>query len=58
MEGIVKAKNLQVGDEVKFDDEIMMVYNRYNDPEGTWITWESGDEGYVAPERKYWVTNL
>lgn len=58
MEGYITAKTLQPGDEVKRGDQIDMVWNCYNDPEGTWIDWESGDCGYVDPNAKYWVINL
>jgi hypothetical protein len=58
MEGSITAKTLQPGDEVKREDRIDTVWYRYNDPEGTWIDWESGDCGYVGPNVKYWVINL
>ena len=58
MQGIVKAKNMQPGDEIRRGDSIDTVWSRHNDWEGTWISWESGNEGYVNPELEYLVINL
>jgi hypothetical protein len=58
MEGFSAAKELQSGHEVKRGDRIDTVWYCYDDPEGTWIDFESGDCGYVNPDAKYWVINL
>lgn len=59
MEGWVTAKNLQPGDLVQMGDITDEVNHRYNDIDGCWIDWESGECGYVlSPNAKYWVINL
>jgi hypothetical protein len=58
MEGLVKAKSLEPGDIVQLNDVTDEVNARYNDIDGCWIDWESGDCGYVNLNGKYWVINL
>lgn len=58
MEGSVKAKNLRPGDLVKLGSSTDEVNAIYNDIDGCWIDWESGDCGYVPPNQEYWVLNL
>ena len=58
MEGFVKAKKLQPGDIVQLQNTTDEINAVYNDIDGCWIDWESGDCGYVNPNGKYWVINL
>jgi hypothetical protein len=58
MVGLVKAKNLRPGDLIRVGDTTDEINAVYNDIDGCWIDFESGDCGYVAPNREYLVINL